>query len=68
MQLADRLDQIATRLGRSRELIVKEALTAWIDKEEAPGQLTLAALADVDNGCLIDHQTVQAWADSLSNN
>lgn len=28
-------------------------------------QLTLEALADVADGKVIDHQAVQAWADSL---
>ena len=28
--------------------------------------MTLEALADVDAGHAIDHQTVRAWADSLS--
>lgn len=29
-------------------------------------RLTLEALADVDSGRVIDHQAVQAWADSLN--
>ena len=33
-------------------------------KEERK-RLTLEALADVDAGRVIDHQAVQAWADSL---
>ena len=28
--------------------------------------MTLEALADVDAGRVIDHQAIQAWADSLS--
>ena len=28
-------------------------------------RVTLEALADVDAGAVIDHQAVQAWADSL---
>ncbi|MDC0687073.1 hypothetical protein POF53_05680 [Mitsuaria sp. RG] len=28
-------------------------------------RLTLEALADVDTDCVIDHQAVQAWVDSL---
>ena len=40
-------------------------MTTWIDQEEARSRLTRAALADVDAGHVIDHQAVQAWADSL---
>ncbi|MCY1290780.1 hypothetical protein D9M68_907600 [compost metagenome] len=53
-------------MGRSKDWIVKQALTAWIDQEEERCRLTHAALTDVDAGRVIDHQTVQAWADSLS--
>jgi len=63
--LAEKIDRVAERLERSRGWIVKQALTAWIDQEEERRQLTLEALADVDAGCVIDHQAVQAWADSL---
>jgi predicted transcriptional regulator len=40
-------------------------LAAWIDQEEERRRLTLAALADVDAGHVVDPQDVQAWADSL---
>ena len=63
--LADKVDLFATRLERSRGWIVKQALTAWIDQEEERSRLTQEALADVDAGQVIDHQSVQAWADSL---
>jgi len=33
---------------------------------EDPHKMTLEALADVDAGRVIDHQNVQAWADSLA--
>jgi predicted transcriptional regulator len=44
---------------------VKQALTAWIEQEEERRRLTLEALADVDAGNVINHQAIQAWADSL---
>jgi len=64
--LADKVDRLAAQLDRSRGWIVKQALAAWIDQEEERGRLTREALADVDAGRVIDHQAVQAWADSLS--
>ena len=65
LPLAEKVDQIAARLERSRGWIVKQALMAWIAQEEERQRLTLEALADVDAGCVIDHQDVQAWAASL---
>ena len=65
LPLADKVDELATRLERSRGWIVKQALSAWIEQEEERRQLTLEALADVDAGRVIGHQSVQAWAESL---
>ena len=65
LPLAKKVDQLATRLERSRGWIVKQALTAWVDQEEERSRLTREALAEVDAGQVIDHQAVQAWADSL---
>ena len=63
--LAEKVDQLANRLERSRGWIIKQALSAWIEQEEERRRLTLEALADVDAGHVIDHQAIQAWADSL---
>jgi len=65
LPLAEKVDQMAARLERSRGWIVKQALSAWISQEEERRRLTLEALDDVDTGEVIDHQAVQAWADSL---
>jgi predicted transcriptional regulator len=66
LPLAEKIDQLAARLDRSRGWIVKQALAAWIDQEEERSRLTREALDDVDAGRVIDHQAVQAWADSLN--
>lgn len=65
LALAEKVDQMAIRLERSRGWIMKQALSAWVNQEEERSRLTREALADVDVGRVIDHQTVQAWADSL---
>lgn len=65
LPIADKVDQIAARLERSRGWIMKQALSAWIAQEEERDRLTQEALADVDAGRVIDHQAVQAWAGSL---
>lgn len=63
--LAEKVEQMAERLDRSRGWIVKQALSAWVSLEEERDRMTREALADVDAGRVIDHQAVQAWADSL---
>lgn len=65
LPLAEKLDQIAARMERSRGWIMKQALSAWISQEEERRRLTLEALADVDAGYVIDQQAIQAWANSL---
>ena len=68
LPLAEKVDQIAGRLERSRGWIVKQALLAWVDQEEKRHLMTVEAFADVDNGKVIDHAAVKAWADSLDTN
>ncbi|QXH45140.1 ribbon-helix-helix domain-containing protein [Pseudomonas xanthosomatis] len=65
VELAERIDEIATRLERSKNWIVKQALSDWLAQEDERNRLTREALADVDAGRVIDHQSVQAWAESL---
>ena len=65
LPLAEKVDQLASRLERSRGWVVKQALTAWVEQEEERSRLTLEALAEVEAGRVIDHQAVQAWAESL---
>lgn len=65
VSLAEKVDQAAERLDRSRGWILKQALSSWVAQEEERDRLTREALADVDAGHVIDHQAVQAWADSL---
>lgn len=65
LPLAEKVDEIAVRMDRSRGWIVKQALAAWADQEDERMRLTMEALADVDAGRVIDHQSVQAWAASL---
>jgi len=66
LPLAEKVEQFATRMERSRTWIIKQALSAWIDHEEERQRLTIEAMADVDAGRVIDHQAVQDWAESLS--
>jgi predicted transcriptional regulator len=63
--LAENIDVMAKRLERSKAWIIKQALTAWVDLEEEKHRLTLEAMSDIDNGKVVDHQSVLAWAASL---
>ena len=65
LALAAKIDGLAARLERPRGWIVKQALSAWVETEEERHRLTLEGLADIDAGHVIDHQAVQAWAESL---
>lgn len=66
LKLAEKVEAMASRLERSRGWVVKQALAAWVDQEEERHRMTLEALEDVDAGRVIDHQAIQAWADSLA--
>lgn len=68
LPLAEKIDQFAARLDRSRGWIIKQALTAWVDQEEEHRRLTLEGLADVDAERVIDNQSVLAWSESLNTN
>jgi predicted transcriptional regulator len=63
--LANKLDAVAALLGQPRDWIVNEALSDWIERENRRHELTLEAMADVDAGRTVDHETVKKWAKSL---
>jgi len=63
--LAEQVDELATRMERSRGWIVKQALAAYVEREELRRRMTLDALADVDASRGVTHAQVKAWAASL---
>ncbi|MBE0494607.1 MAG: ribbon-helix-helix protein, CopG family [Thiomicrospira sp.] len=65
IEIANQVDQMAKKLERSKSWIMKQALSAWIVQESMRERLTQEALADVDAGNLISHESMQAWALSL---
>jgi predicted transcriptional regulator len=65
LPLAEKVDELAGRLERSRGWIMKQALSAWVEQEEIRRRLTLEALADVEAGRVTDQQTMEEWAASL---
>ena len=65
LPLAEKVDQMAARLERSRGWIVKQALAAWVEQEEERHRMTLEGLEDIKTGAVVDHRSVLAWADRL---
>lgn len=65
LELAEKVDQMAARQERSRGWIIKQALQAWVAREEERHRLTLEALEDVEAGRAVDHSAVQDWVESL---
>jgi predicted transcriptional regulator len=65
LPLAEKVDELAARLDRSRGWVVKQALTDWVEQEEERFRLTKLALSDVDDGRVVSQVRVQAWVDNL---
>jgi predicted transcriptional regulator len=59
-ELAERLDEVACRIDRSKSWIVRQALGEWLAEEQRRYELTLEALKSVDEGRTISHQEVLA--------
>jgi predicted transcriptional regulator len=65
LPLAQKVDELAARLDRPRGWVVKQALTDWVEQEEERFRLTKMALSDVDEGRVVSHARMRAWAASL---
>lgn len=46
-ELADKVDQIAARLDRSRGWVIKQVLADWLGQEEKRRRMTLETLAEL---------------------
>lgn len=60
--LAREVDGLAERLDRPRGWIVKEALTRFVELERLRYEATQEALREADEGDLVDHGEIEAWA------
>ena len=65
-ELAQKVDGYAKSMERSRGWIVKRALSDWVAWEERKLQLSLEALKEAEQGDIIEHEDMLAWAESLS--
>lgn len=62
---AEKVDQLAERLGRAKGSIIKKALTSFVAREEERHRLTLEALADAVANRTTNHARIEAWAEGL---
>jgi len=65
-ELVSRLDAVSERIERSKSWIIRMALEQWLAEEQLRHQLTLDALADVDQQRLVDQDEMDSWARSLA--
>jgi predicted transcriptional regulator len=65
VDLAEKVDAFAERLDRPRGWVMKQALAAWIDREEERDRLTREGLAAVDAGDHVSDELVSRWIDDL---
>ena len=61
--LVSRMDAVADRIDRSKNWIVREAVSQWLAEEDRRYELTLEALKDVDEGRTIPHEEVLAMVE-----
>lgn len=64
-EMAERIDEVAERLERSRGWIVKQAVSDWLALEDDRRRMTLEALASVDRGEIVGQAEIDAWVDGL---
>ena len=66
LEMVDKLDELAAQYDCSRGYLIRQAVQAMIDREELHYQMTLEALAAVEDGSVVAHDDVLQWANSLS--
>ena len=54
-ELVRQVDEVAARIDRSKSWIMRQALSEWLAEERRRHELTLEALASVDNGDVLSH-------------
>lgn len=62
--LSDRLDKLATGLGRSRAWIVQQAIARYVDEESEFWAFVQEGVDSADRGELISQEEMEAWFES----
>lgn len=58
-ELVSRMDEIASRIDRSKSWIVREAVAEWLAEEQRRYELTLDALKSVDEGRTFTQEEIE---------
>lgn len=65
VNLVARMDDLATKLDRSKQWIVRKAVVAYLARAERERRMIQEGLDDVTAGRLISMDAMERWADSL---
>jgi len=64
-ELVDAMDRYGEAIDRPRSWIMREAVSAYLAREDEKIRATRRALADIDAGRVVDQDVVRQWAASL---
>lgn len=59
--LANKVDEIAEKMDRSKAWIVKQALSNYVAEEQARYEMTLEAIRSVEEGNFVQHEDILKW-------
>lgn len=59
--LANKVDEIAEKMDRSKAWIVKQALSNYVAEEQAKYEMTLEAMRSVEEGRFVRHEDIWKW-------
>jgi predicted transcriptional regulator len=65
VNLVARMDDLATKLDRSKQWIVRKAVVAYLARAERERQMIQEGLDDVTAGRLLSMDAMERWADRL---
>lgn len=57
--LVTKLDEVASRIDRSKSWIVREAVNEWLAEEQRRYELTLEALSEVDESLTFSQEEIE---------
>ena len=57
--LVSRIDEIASRIDRTKSWIVRQAVSEWLVEEQRRHEFTIEALREVDEERVIAHEKIE---------
>ncbi|WP_029604400.1 CopG family ribbon-helix-helix protein [Kozakia baliensis] len=64
-ELVEAMDRYGEAIERPRSWVMREAVSAYLAREDEKNRATRRALADIDAGRVVGHDAVRQWAASL---